>query len=72
MDLVVIIFKLQKNDTRDRIVHMFQTDDGIMCPVVGNVHVVLSEIKIQRIGTWESFIFIYYFRLQVENFTHGV
>ena len=33
-DLVVITFEFQKNDKRNRRVHMFRTDEGIMCPVV--------------------------------------
>ena len=32
-ELVVITFEFQKNDKRDRRVHMFRTDEGIMCPV---------------------------------------
>ena len=33
-ELVAITFEFQKNDKRDKMVHMFRTDDGIMCPVV--------------------------------------
>jgi len=33
-DLVAITFEFQKNDKRDKTVHMFKTNDGIMCPVV--------------------------------------
>ena len=33
-ELVVIILEFQKNDKRNRRVHMFRTNEGIMCPVV--------------------------------------
>ena len=33
-DLVAITFEFQKNDKRDKTVHMFTTNYGIMCPVV--------------------------------------
>ena len=33
-ELVVLTFEFQKNDERDRRVHMFGTDEGMMCPVI--------------------------------------
>ena len=33
-DVVAITFEFQKNIKRDKTVHIFRTDDGIMCPVV--------------------------------------
>jgi len=33
-ELVAITFEFQKNDKRDKMVHMFRTNDGIMCPVM--------------------------------------
>ena len=33
-DLVIITFEFQKNDKRDVSVHMFATEDKVLCPVV--------------------------------------
>ena len=45
-EIVIILFEFQKNDWRNHSVHMFRTDDGLLCPVVAAAFSVKRVLKI--------------------------
>ena len=45
-DLVIITFKFQKNDWRNHSVHMFRTDDLLLCPVRASAKIVKRVLNI--------------------------
>ena len=45
-DLVIILFEFQKNDWRNHSVHMFRTDDNLLCPVLAAAFTVKRVLRI--------------------------
>ena len=45
-DLIIILFEFQKNDWRNHSVHMFRTDDPLLCPVVAGAITVKRVLSI--------------------------
>ena len=45
-DLVIITFEFQKNDWRNHSVHMFRTDDLLLCPVRASAKIVKRVLNI--------------------------
>ena len=45
-DLIIILFEFQKNDWRNHSVHMFRTDDPLLCPVTAGAIIVKKVLSI--------------------------
>ena len=46
-DIVIITFEFQKNNRRDKTVHMFKTNDDILCPVKAWAYNCTTDYSIQ-------------------------
>ena len=45
-DLIIVLFEFQKNDWRNHSVHMFRTDDPLLCPVIAGAITVKRVLSI--------------------------
>ena len=45
-DLIIILFEFQKNDWRNHSVHMFRTDDPLLCPVIAGAITIKRVLSI--------------------------
>ena len=45
-DIIIILFEFQKNDWRNHSVHMFRTDDPLLCPVIAGAIIVKRVLSI--------------------------
>ena len=55
-DIVIITFEFQKNNIRNRTVHMFSTGDKLLCPVVAWATIVQIILNTKNLGN-DRFVF---------------